>query len=357
MSEAEAKPAAQAADSAVTDGALPAVRMRGISKSFGGVRALDDVDFELRKGEIHALAGGNGAGKSTLMKILEGVYTPDAGTIEIDGRPVAFHSAQDARRNGVSMIFQEFSLVPTLTVAQNIFLNREERSAFGMLDDRESERRAREIFGEMGVKVDPRARVGDLPTAVWQLTEIAKALAQDARVLIMDEPTSSLAKAETEHLFALVRRLKERGIAIVYISHRMEEVFAVADRVTVLRDGRIVSTCPREETSLEDVIEDIVGEKVEQAMTWKERHVHTGAETLLEVRNLTAGERLRGVSFELRRGEILGLAGLMGSGRSETARAIFGIDGIDEGEILVNGRRVDIRSPQDAIDAGIALIP
>ena len=337
--------------------AASAVRMRGICKSFNGVRVLNDVDFELRAGEVHALAGGNGAGKSTLMKILEGVYSPDGGTIEVEGREVVFRSAEDAREHGVAMIFQEFSLVPTLTVAENVFLAREARGALGLLDDSESVRRTRELFTEMEVDIDPRATVRELSTAYWQLTEIAKALSQEARVLIMDEPTSSLAKTEADALFALIRRLKERGISIVYISHRMEEVLEIADRITILRDGRVVVTEDVAEMTMEQVIEHIVGRKVEEAMLWKQRHVHEGAAPLLEVRDLVAGERVRGISFELRAGEILGLAGLMGSGRSETARAIFGVDRIEAGEIRVKGRPVRVASPGDAIAAGIALIP
>ena len=331
--------------------------MRGISKSFSGVRVLDEVDFELRQGEIHALVGGNGAGKSTLMKILAGVYTLDEGTFEVGGRQVQFHSPHDARDAGVGMVFQEFSLVPTLTVAQNVFLTREARRWAGLIDDRESERRTRELFRTMEVDVDPRRPLDELPTVYWQLTEIAKALSQDARVLIMDEPTAALAKTETAQLFELMRRLKEQGIAIVYISHRMEEVFAVCDRITVLRDGRRMLTEETAKLTMQQVIDLIVGRKLEQAMEWKERNVSEGAEILLQVDGLASGTKLRGIDFELRRGEILGLAGLMGSGRSELARAIFGIDPVDAGEIRVRGRPLAVRGPQDAIAAGIALIP
>ena len=334
-----------------------AVRMVGIAKSFSGVRVLDGVDFELARGEVHALVGGNGAGKSTLMKILEGVYALDEGRIEIGGEAVEFHSAHDAKAHGVAMIFQEFSLVPTLTVAQNVFLARESRGALGFLDDRESERRTQQLFAEMGVEIDPRATVEQLSTAYWQLTEIAKALSQDAQVLIMDEPTSSLAKSETELLFELMGQLKARGISIVYISHRMEEVFAVADRITILRDGRQVLTEPVSRVTMEQAIDGIVGAKVEQAMAWKERHVQSGAETVLEVRGLVSGARVRGVSLKVRAGEIVGLAGLMGSGRSETARLLFGVDRLEAGEILVRGRPVEIAGPKDAIAAGIALVP
>ena len=268
-----------------------------------------------------------------------------------------FHSPHDARDAGVGMVFQEFSLVPTLTVAQNVFLTREARGFGGLIDDRESERRTRELFRTMEVDVDPRRPLDELPTVYWQLTEIAKALSQDVRVLIMDEPTAALGKTETKQLFELMRRLKERGISIVYISHRMEEVFEICDRITVLRDGRRVLTQESGTLTLADVIDQIVGRKVEQAMEWKEREPASGGHTLLEVRGLVTGTKLRGVDLELREGEILGLAGLMGSGRTELCRALFGIDPIQSGEVLVRGRRRSIRGPEDAIAAGFALIP
>ena len=331
--------------------------MHGISKSFNGVRVLNDVDFELEQGEIHALLGGNGAGKSTLMKILEGVYSFDEGQIEIDGEAVRFASSQDARERGVVMIFQEFSLIPTLTVAQNISLLREPRTAFGFLDDRAARKRARGLLADMGVDVDPSAIVGELSTAYWQLTEIAKALSQEARVLIMDEPTASLARSETERLFELVRRLQDRGISIVYISHRLEEVFEIADRVTVLRDGRRIFTTETSKLSPADAIEGIVGRRMEEATQWRPREVDRSGDPLLEVRDLEAGPRVRGVSFEVYRGEILGLAGLMGSGRSEIARTLFGVDRATGGEIRLRGRKVQIRNPRQAVKAGIALIP
>jgi ribose transport system ATP-binding protein len=334
-----------------------AVSLRGITKSFNGVRVLDDVDFELEKGEIHALLGGNGAGKSTLMKILEGVYSLDEGRIELDGQEVQLASAQDARDHGVVMIFQEFSLIPTLTVAQNISLLREPKSRLGFLDERAARRRARELFADMGVDVDPDALLGDLSTAYWQLTEIAKALSQDARVLIMDEPTASLARNETEALFTLVRRLQEQGITIVYISHRLEEVFEIADRVTVLRDGRRILTTETAKLSPAEAIEAIVGRKMEAAAQWRPREVDRSGAPLLELRGLESGPRVRGIDLELYAGEILGLAGLMGSGRSEVARTLFGIDPATAGEIRIRGERVRIRNPRQAVAAGLALIP
>ena len=334
-----------------------AVRMRNITKSFGGNRVLHGVDFELEQGEIHALIGGNGAGKSTLMKILEGVHPPDEGEIEVDGRAVQIRSTKDARALGIGMIFQEFSLIPTLTVAQNIFLTDEPHDGLGLIDDRESERRARELFATMGETIDPRAKMDDLSTGYWQLTEIAKALAQDARVLIMDEPTASLTATESQSLFNLIAKLKASGISIIYISHRMEEIFQITDRITVLRDGRVVITEKTANLSMDRVIELIVGQTMEGAFEWRERTVDRTVAPLLEVRGLRAGPKVRDISFALYPGEILGIAGLMGSGRTELARAIFGIDRVDAGEIVVRGRLASIRGPEDAIAAGISLVP
>jgi ribose transport system ATP-binding protein len=332
--------------------------MRGISKSFDGVPVLTDVDFEVVRGEVHALAGGNGAGKSTLMKILQGVYSLDAGEIEIDGRPVQLGSIQDARAAGIGMVFQEFSLVPTLTVAQNISLGVEPLGRAGLIRDREAVRRAREVFAEMEVDVDPRAQVGDLGTAYWQLTEIAKALSQDARVLIMDEPTASLAKHEADALFELVGRLTRRGISVIYISHRMDEVYRIADRITILRDGRRLFTEALTDVTPEQIVEGIVGKEIEGQLSYQQRSARDGApEPVLELHEVTAGPRVRGISFSVGRGEIVGLAGLMGSGRTELARVLFGIDPLQSGSIRVRGQELRLSGPQDAMAAGIALIP
>ncbi|UTT70593.1 sugar ABC transporter ATP-binding protein [Arthrobacter sp. DNA4] len=334
------------------------VEMRSISKSFNGVPVLKDVNFDVRKGEVHALAGGNGAGKSTLMKILQGVYQADAGEILIGGKPTAINSIQDAKAAGIGMVFQEFSLVPSLTVAQNIFLASEPLGTGGLIDDRASVRRAREVFSEMEVDVDPRAGVARLGTAYWQLTEIAKALAQNAQVLIMDEPTASLARHESEALFELIDRLKQRGISIIYISHRMDEVYRLADRITILRDGHHLLTAPLTDVTPGQIVEGIVGKKIEGQLSYRARdHVAYDGAPLLEVRGLNAGQRVRDVSFTVRPGEILGLAGLMGSGRTELARALFGIDKLDSGEVLLRGKKVNLSSPQQAINAGVALIP
>ncbi|RNE67464.1 sugar ABC transporter ATP-binding protein [Cryobacterium tepidiphilum] len=332
--------------------------MRSISKSFNGVTVLNDVDFEVRKGEVHALVGGNGAGKSTLMKILQGVYQSDRGTIMVDGNRVKIDSIPDAKAAGIGMVFQEFSLVPSLTVAQNIFLGAEPLNGAGFINDRESRQRARDVLSEMEVDLDPRSEVGRLGTAYWQLTEIAKALAQNARVLIMDEPTASLAKNETEALFALIGRLKSRGISIIYISHRMDEVYRVSDRITILRDGRRLLTESLADVAPEQIIEGIVGKKIEGELTYRTRsQAAFDDQPLLEVRRLNAGARVRDVSLTLRPGEIIGLAGLMGSGRTELARALFGIDRVESGDIYIRGEKVNISSPQRAMQAGIALIP
>jgi ribose transport system ATP-binding protein len=336
----------------------PAVEMRGIYKSFDNVSVLRGVDFEVRRGEVHALAGGNGAGKSTLMKILQGVHPLDRGEILVDGRPVRFSSIHDARAAGIGMVFQEFSLVPTLTVAQNIYLTTEPLGTGGLIKDREASRRAREVFREMQVEVDPDATVANLSTAYWQLTEIAKALAQDARVLIMDEPTASLAKHEADALFEMVRRLQARGISVIYISHRMEEVYRIADRITVLRDGRNLFTAALSEVTPEQIVEGIVGHEIEGGvLSWRERELPEERVPLLEARNLHAGRRVRDVTFRLHAGEILGLAGLMGSGRTELARCLFGVDRLDGGQVLLRGQPVDLSNPRKATAAGIALIP
>ncbi len=331
--------------------------MHRITKAFNGVRVLDNVDFDLREGEVHALVGGNGAGKSTLMKILEGVHPPDAGEITMDGKPVRFGSSKDAKTHGIAMIFQEFSTIPTLSVSENIFLTREARNAFGLLKDRECERRTRELFGEIGVEVDPRLPVGALSTGYKQLTEIVKALSQNARVLIMDEPTASLAKSETDSLFRIISKLSARGIGIVYISHRMEEIFRVADRVTILRDGRVVAAETIGNLTLERMIEHIVGRKVEQSFQWRPRSVERAGTPLLELDHVTSGERVDDVSLKLYAGEVVGLVGLMGSGRTELLQTIFGINPVSSGKIRVRGLPASIRSPKDAMDARIAMIP
>lgn len=334
----------------------PAIEMRGIEKSFGTNPVLKNVDFSVTVGEVHALAGENGAGKSTLMKILQGVYQKDAGEILVSGQVTEIEDTFAARRAGIGMVFQEFSLIPSLTVAQNIFLTNEP-TKFGLIDDAKAKALALGIFKEMEVEVDPSRTVESMPTALWQLTEIAKALAQNAKVLIMDEPTASLAKHEAEGLFALIERLKAKGIAIVYISHRMDEIYRIADRITVLRDGSRVLTESLKKVSPEQIVEAIVGRKSAAHLVHKSRADKIASKIALDVKNLSSGPKLQNVSLQLRRGEILGLAGLMGSGRTELVNTLFGILKPTSGTISINGKLVDISSPKRAIDNRIALVP
>jgi ribose transport system ATP-binding protein len=333
-----------------------AIQMRGIEKSFGTNPVLKNVDFSVSVGEVHALAGENGAGKSTLMKILQGVYQKDAGEILVSGEAVEITDTFAARKAGIGMVFQEFSLIPTLTVAQNIFLTNEP-TKLGLIDDAKAKSLALEIFKEMEVEVDPSSTVESMPTALWQLTEIAKALAQNAKVLIMDEPTASLAKHEAEGLFALIERLKAKGIAIVYISHRMDEIYRIADRITVLRDGARVLTESLKKVSPEQIVEAIVGRKAAAHLVHQNRSAKISKEVVLDVKDLSSGPKLQNVSLQVRRGEILGLAGLMGSGRTELVNTLFGILKPTSGTISINGKVIDISSPQKAIQNHIALIP
>ncbi|MCA3448785.1 MAG: sugar ABC transporter ATP-binding protein [Rhodobacter sp.] len=340
----------------MTTPAPVAVRMTGISKSFGGIRALDAVDFEVFAGEVHALLGGNGAGKSTILKVLNGVHVPDEGKIEVGGQPLTSHSPEGARAAGIAMNFQEMSLVPTLTVAQNIFLTREARNARGMIDDSESVRRAREIFDMLQVQVDPHSLVGDLGAGQKQLTEIAKAISQKSRVLILDEPSTALAVSDVERLFAFLRKLKADGVAIIYVSHRMDEIARIADRATILRDGRHIITAPLSDLPIDSMIEHIVGKRSKGLADVVRGDVSRG-EVLLDLSSVTGPHKPEEVSLTLHRGEVLGLAGLLGSGRSALARVIAGIEPAIAGEIRIKGAKVAIRRPSDAIAQGIALVP
>ncbi len=331
------------------------LEMRSIEKSFGAIQVLKNVDFTLERGEVHALMGGNGAGKSTLMKILTGVYKIGSGTIRIDGQPVEISDANDAKRAGIAMIFQEFSLIPTLTVAENISLNREPRIGSLFINDRAATRKAKAALEELGEDIDPGTLVSDLSAGMMQMVEIAKALSQNAKILIMDEPTASLSEGETVTLFKVVRRLKASGISIIYISHRMAEIFELCDRVTVMRDGRATMTQPCASLTIPELVDSMLGASSAAAFTWHDRQVtHTGA-PLLKVSNLSLPPRVRDVSFEIHPGEIVGLAGLMGSGRTEIAEAIFGRRPPSAGEITIDGRPVT--SQDAAIEAGVALVP
>ncbi|MDF2798271.1 MAG: sugar transporter ATP-binding protein, partial [Devosia sp.] len=320
--------------------------MTGIDKSFPGVRALKGAQFELLSGEVHALMGENGAGKSTLMKILSGVYSADAGTILVDGQAASIGSPREAQTLGISIIHQELALMRDLTAAQNIFIGREPRRGL-LLDESALNRQAEAIFRAMNLALDPRVPVESLTIAKQQMVEIAKALSYRSRVLIMDEPTAALNDAEINELFTIIGRLKAEGVGIVYISHKMDELKRIADRVTVMRDGEYVGTVPAAETPIETIIQMMVGRTLSNETA--EVPDTQAAPVALEVRNLTRGREIRDVSFFVRRGEILGFAGLMGAGRTEVARAIFGADPIEAGEILVDGKPVRIRSPQDAV--------
>jgi ribose transport system ATP-binding protein len=330
----------------------PLLSMRGIVKSFPGVRALRGVDLELRGGEVLALMGENGAGKSTLIKVLAGAHPPDAGSIHLQDREARFTSPLDARRAGIAVIYQEFNLVPSLTAIENIFLGQEPARA-GFVRRNEERRRAAEVFARLGVAVEPDAPCRELTVAQQQLVEIARALAFDARIVVMDEPSATLTPQEVERLFAIIRDLRTRGIGIIYVSHRLEEVFAIADRVLVLRDGEAIACRPIGEVTRDELIRLMVGRRLEEE--FPRRQVQIGPPRLV-VRGLRRGRKVRDVSFEIRRGEVLGLTGLVGAGRTETARLIFGADRKEAGTVELDGRRLDIRSPRDAIRAGIALL-
>ena len=331
----------------------PLVRVSGLSKHFDGVQALDAVDFELRGGEVHALMGENGAGKSTLMKILAGIHAREAGTIELDGRPVEIASPRAAQALGIGIVHQELNLLPHLSAAQNIFIGREPRR-WGWLDEARLNADAAALFERLHLQLDPRVHVGELTIARAQMVEIAKALSHDSRVLIMDEPTAALNPQEVADLFRVVHRLREHGVGIVYISHKMDELQQIADRVTVMRDGRTVATQAMAETSVEEIIRLMVGRTLD---AWERRPSNRAPQPVaLEVRGLSRRSVLKDVSFTLRRGEILGFAGLMGAGRTELARAVFGADPIDRGEIRVHGQPVTIRSPRQAVEHGIGYL-
>ncbi|WP_206956590.1 sugar ABC transporter ATP-binding protein [Trinickia acidisoli] len=333
----------------------PLISVNKLSKSFPGVRALHEVQFELAAGEVHALMGENGAGKSTLMKILAGVYTRDSGEILYDGRPVAFASPREAQAAGVGIIHQELQLMNHLTVAQNMFIGREPRARLRLLlDEDELNARAREILARMHVHLDPRTIVDTLTVASQQMIEIAKALSFDSRVLIMDEPTSALNDAEIAELFRIIRQLKARGVGIIYISHKMDELKQISDRVTVLRDGEYVATVATADTSVQAIIGMMVGRTLADVAPYQGR-AHLG-DIALEVKHLNAGPLVKDVSFTLRKGEILGFAGLMGAGRTEVARAVFGADPIESGEIFVKGVKAPIRKPSDAVAHSIGYL-
>ncbi|WP_435258339.1 sugar ABC transporter ATP-binding protein [Thioclava sp. FR2] len=330
------------------------VKMTAIDKHFPGVHALKSVHFNLVAGEVHALMGENGAGKSTLMKILSGIYQPDGGTLEVMGKQVTIDGPQEAQALGIGIIHQELALMNDLTVAQNMFIGREPRRTFGMFtDEAQMNKDAAAIFNHMKVDIAPDTEVGTLTVARQQLVEIAKALSYNASVLIMDEPTSALNDTEVAHLFTIIDELKSKGVGIIYITHKMDEVKRIADRVTVMRDGAYIDTLPAAETPMATVIQLMVGRELADV------HRAEGAgtsEEVLRVTGLNRGRAVRDVNFSLNKGEILGFAGLMGAGRTEVARAIFGADPIDSGEIQIHGKKVKIDQPKDAVGHGIAYL-
>lgn len=335
--------------------AMPLLELRNISKTFPGVRALDDVSFPIFANEIHMLCGENGAGKSSLMKVLCGAYEADSGELLHLGKTIDIHSTLDARNFGIAVIFQEFSLVPYLSVAQNIFLGREFPGRFpGTIDRATIRKEAARVLATIGSDINVDTPVHKLGVAQQQIVEIAKALSQNARILVMDEPTSALSDSETEHLFSMMQRLKADGVAIVYISHRMAEVFLLGDRITVLRDGRKVATVLPNETSPSDLVHTMVGRKIDSIYR-RGSDISVG-DVALDVRNLTAPSGIADINLTVRAGEIVGLSGLVGSGRTEVARAIFGADRISAGEVHIFGERFT-GGPDEAVRRGVALIP
>ena len=331
------------------------LEMTGIEKRFPGVHALKNCHFDLKKGEIHALIGENGAGKSTLMKILTGVYSKDEGTILYNGEEINISTPKEAQNLGISIIHQELNLMPDLTAAQNIFIGRENTLLGGLyLNESKQNRATKSLFELLNLDLDPKTKVRDVTVAKQQMIEIAKALSFNSKILIMDEPTAALTESEIRELFKIITGLKEQGVGIVYISHRMEELFEISDRITVMRDGEYIDTKNTKETSMDEIIRLMVGRTIYEPP--KEVSHVQGNDVVLEVKNLNAGKEVQDVSFTLRRGEILGFAGLMGAGRTETARAVFGADKIDSGEIIINGQKVHIKSPKDAVKHGIGYL-
>jgi rhamnose transport system ATP-binding protein len=331
----------------------PVISMRGINKAFGGVQALRDVEFDIYAGEVHALFGENGAGKSTLIKIITGVHQPDSGEMLLSGEPVQFANPREAQAAAIAAIYQEPNLFPDLDIAENIYVGRQPKK-MGRVDWAQMYRDAENLLESLGLKLDVRTKARSLSVAQQQMVEIARALSLDAKVLIMDEPTSSLTLSEVDDLFAITRRLRDQGTALVFISHRIEELFALADRVTILRDGNYISTRMIADVTREEVIQMMVGRPLHTL--YPKEDVKIG-EVVLEIKNLSIAGQFEDISFDVRAGEILGVYGLVGAGRTEIARAIFGTEPAMSGQILIHGQPVTIRSPQQAMVLGIAYVP
>ncbi|MBK8022835.1 MAG: sugar ABC transporter ATP-binding protein [Chloroflexi bacterium] len=332
----------------------PSFELQGISKAFSGVQALDNVSFDVLPGEVHALVGENGAGKSTLIKIISGVYQPDEGMLLVEGQPVHLGTPHEAQAAGVSAVHQELNMQPYLSIAENIYLGRQPYGRFGLIDFRQLNRMATDLLQQLGIDLDPKRTLEELTVAQRQMVSIARAISVNARLIIFDEPTAALTQRETELLFAIIRRLKERRIGIVYISHRLEEITELADRVTVLRDGKHIRTAPIDQFSVDQIVSMMVGRDISDL--FRKHDVPIGG-PVLEVLHLSTTHALEDISLTLHAGEILGIAGLVGAGRTELARAIFGADRISSGEILLLGQRLNLRSPRDAIRSTIALVP
>ncbi len=331
------------------------LQMKGIEKRFSGVHALKSVQFELRAGEVHALMGENGAGKSTLMKVLCGIHKRDAGEVILFGKPVHFHTIADSQKAGISIIHQELNMMNHLTVAQNIYIGREPLKGGIYIDDEQMERDARALFERIGVDIDPSVKLGTLTVGKQQMVEIAKAVSHESKLLILDEPTAALTQTEVEELFKIMKDLKQKGIGMIYISHRMDEINRISDRVTVMRDGEYIGTLITKDTTKDEIVHMMVG-RVIYGDKKAASAVPPEAETVLEVRHLSSGNTIKDVSFTLRRGEILGFSGLMGAGRTEVARAIYGADPFDAGLIFINGQQVNITSPSVAVKHGICYL-
>ena len=330
------------------------VKMEHISKSFPGVKALDDVSFSLHSGEVMALLGENGAGKSTLMKILSGVYSRDEGSIEVFGQSISDQlTPKKAQELGIAIIHQELNMCGHLTVAENIFLGRE-RTRFSVLSKHEMNREAKRILDDLRIDINPEAVISDLPVSKQQMVEIAKALSTNAKILIMDEPTSALTSKEIDDLFRIIRQFKEQGRGIVYISHRLEELSHIVDCVTIMRDGRFIMISKFADISMQEIISNMVGREIKEKFP---RVECPRGEKLLEIRNLNAGRAVRDISLDVYAGEIVGIAGLMGAGRTETTRAVFGADPKQSGDIILNGKTLKIHGPLDAIRHGLVLAP